>query len=119
MPLDGELPCAEARVLDKALELLGPNGEFWLQNRLSDHHGNRCMVGAILCGCAYLRIKPDQTLRLMVEAFSTSEFIPEGAGDIPEQICGIIQEFNDEPGRPFEHIRQVLANARELAISRC
>jgi hypothetical protein len=112
-------PPIEARIIDEALKILGPHGERWIQRQLYDRSGGHCMIGAILCACDQLGIKAAQTVELVVEAFSTSEFIPENAGDIPEQISELIQNFNDEPGRPFGHIDQVLRKARELAVSRC
>jgi hypothetical protein len=121
MPLDPILEerCLEALVIDRALQLLGPNGEHWTQGKLHDSEGSYCMIGAILFARGQLRIKDDRTIELVVEAFSTSEFIPEGAGDMPEQISEIIQEFNDREGRPFEHIDQVLRKARAMAVARC
>ena len=40
-----ELP-AEARIIDKVLDIFGPNGEHWTQGSLHDN-GGLCMLGAI------------------------------------------------------------------------
>lgn len=47
MPFDGRQPRLEIQVIDKALEVLGRNGEHWIQGEVSDGRGDRCLMGAL------------------------------------------------------------------------
>jgi hypothetical protein len=40
-------PHIEARIIDEALTILGPDGEKWIQGREADKQHNHCMIGAI------------------------------------------------------------------------
>jgi hypothetical protein len=92
MPFDAtpELPI-EARIIDKALDILGPNGEKWLQGKLADKHGNHCMLGAIRLARRRLKTKGDSTedhlLRVLQRDF--------------EQTVPCIEEFNEHGARRF------------------
>lgn len=111
MPLDGRQLCAEVRVIDKALEVLGPNGEGWLQNRLTDHRGNCCLLGAILCARLQLGIEGDRTIPLVAETMAGSDF----ARIHPDQHSRLIEAWNDGPWRKFDEVAEVLVHARRLA----
>lgn len=37
----------EARVIDEALQILGPNGEKWIKGREADKQHNHCIIGAL------------------------------------------------------------------------
>jgi hypothetical protein len=109
MPFDARQPCAEVRVIDKALELLGPNGEHWTQGISKDREGNRCIMGAVRSAKRMLRIKGDQTIRIILTALG---------GDPRYRPIDIIIDYNDSD-REFEEIAALLAHARNIAARRC
>jgi hypothetical protein len=109
MPFDGRQPSAEVRVLDQALEVLGPKGEFWIQGENSDRRGNRCMLGAVNYARRKLGIKQDLTTIFIIRALCASNT----CRDIPLYI----ESFNDHPGRTFDEVAGVLVHARNLAAS--
>jgi hypothetical protein len=115
MPFDGRQPCAEVRVIDKALELLGPNGEGWIQHQVTDHLGNRCLLGAILVARNLLAIRTDSTIHLVAKTIAGDHF----ARIRMDQHSGLIESFNDGPWRTFDEIAGVLVCARNIAVSRC
>jgi hypothetical protein len=51
----------EARVIDEALKILGPNGEKWIKGRETDKQHNHCMVGPISLARRRLKVKDDAT----------------------------------------------------------
>jgi hypothetical protein len=113
MPFDGGQPCLEIQVIDKALELLGPNGEGWLQHHLTDHRGNRCLLSAILVARNLLAIKADGTIHRVAEAIAGRNY----ARIHPEQHSRLIESFNDGPWRKFDEVAGVLVRARNIAAS--
>ena len=114
MPFDGtrELP-AEARIIDKALEILGPNGEHWTQGSLRDDDGY-CMRGAIHSARRRLHIKGDKTEDLVFDQMR------DEYGELIERMPQkkLIEDFNDAPWRVFSAIRSVMMNARQDAVER-
>jgi hypothetical protein len=114
MPVDAVVENTAVMVLDRALEVLGPNGEHWTQGKFDDGAGSYCMVGAIMFAQTQLRVEDNDAMYLMVEVFSASEFMREYG--VAAQHSMLIADFNDTPGRQFAHIRQVLQRARDIAF---
>jgi hypothetical protein len=112
MPFDGRQPCLEIQIIDKALEVLGPNGEHWIQGEVNDSHGNRCIVGAVRTARRKLRLKGDRTITLILTALCASR------SNIYSPL-EFIENFNDQPGRKFDEIAGLLVHARNLAANRC
>jgi hypothetical protein len=111
MPFDGRQPCLEIQIIDKALEVLGPKGEHWTWGIRSDRHGNRCIIGVVTYVKRKLGIKRDNTLHLIRSTILQSDNVSHDED--------IIIDFNDETGRTFDEIADVLVRARDLAASRC
>jgi hypothetical protein len=111
MPFDAITELSvEARVIDKALEILGPSGENWVQGSLH-YNGTYCMRGAIHSARRRLHIRGDKT-----EDFIFNQFRDE-YGDVGEPQKRLIEDFNDAPWRIFSTIRSVMMNARHDAIN--
>jgi hypothetical protein len=107
MRFDGRQPCLEIQVIDKTLEVLGPNGEHWTWGARSDRHGNRCILGAVTYAQRKLGIKRDKTLQLIRSAiYPPDDMSPDD---------DIIMDFNDATERSFDEETFVLNRARELA----
>ena len=111
MPFDGGQPCLEIQVIDKALEVLGPNGENWTQGESNDGHGKRCIMGAVRSARRMLRIKGDNTTGIILAALGAST-------STHYRPVEHIEDFNDG-GRKFDEIAGLLIHARNLAASRC
>jgi hypothetical protein len=58
----------EARIIDEALKILGPNGERWIQGREADKKRNHCMIGAVKLARRRLKMKGDDTEHLIRNA---------------------------------------------------
>jgi hypothetical protein len=112
MPFDAipELP-VEVRILDKALEILGPNGEHWAQGTLHDN-GTYCMRGAIHSARRRLHIRGDKTEDLVFNQMR------DEYGQLVERMPQkrLIEDFNDAPRRVFSTIRSIMMNARHAKI---
>ena len=105
MPFDAATAIpAEVRIIDKALELLGPNGEHWTKGIANDGEGNRCIVGAVRSARRMLRLKGDKTTAFILTA-------------VPDRRPGhpVIEDFNDDRHRKFGEVAAVLTHARKLA----
>jgi hypothetical protein len=109
MPFDGRKPCLEIQIIEKALEVLGPNGENWTQGTSNDGHGKRCIMGAVRSARRMLRIKGDSTTGIILAALG---------GDPRYRPIDIIIDYNDSD-REFEEIAALLAHARNIAARRC
>lgn len=106
MPFDAATAIpAEVRIIDKALELLGPNGEHWTKGIANDREGNRCIVGALRSARRMLRLKGDKTTAFILTAVRDRR---------PEHPL-IIEYFNDDRHRKFDEVAAVLTHARKLA----
>ena len=81
----------EARLIDKALKILGPNGEKWIKGREADKQHNHCMIGAI---------------KLARRTLRRDHHIPH------------VPSFNDDPCRRFDQVREVMLLAKCEAIGR-
>lgn len=103
MPFDAtpELPI-ETRIIDKALEILCPNGEHWTQGRFHDN-GTYCMRGAIHSARRRLRLMGDRTEQFITAQLHGNEWI---------------EDFNDAPHRTFIDIRNLLEVVREEILIR-
>jgi hypothetical protein len=111
MPFDGRQPCLEIQIIDKALEVLGRNGEFWIQHRNSDYRGGRCIMGAVMYARRKLNIKGDRTEALLLK---TTYGAPRGR--IKTYL--LIEAWNDDDRRKFDQIAAALVQARNLAATR-
>jgi len=107
MPFDGREPCLEIQIIDKALEVLGPNGEHWTWGARSDRYGNRCILGAIAYAKRKSGIRRDKTIRLILAAlFPFDDLL---------LTSDFIADYKDECGRSFCEIQALLLRARRLA----
>ena len=95
----------EARVIDEALKILGPNGEKWIKGRETDKRHNHCMVGAISLARRRLKVKDDATKDLVLRVLRLE-------GQIP-----LIEAFNDNPRRGFKSVREIMLLAKREAMS--
>lgn len=111
MPFDGRQPCLEIQIIDKALEVLGPKGEQWIQGKSSDRRGGRCLMGAIGYAKRQLGVKGDRTASLVFAALYS---LPQHRNRIE-----YIENFNDKQGRTFDEIAALLVHARNIAASQC
>jgi len=103
-----ELPI-EARIIDEALTILGSNGEKWIQGSEADSENNYCMIGAIELAQRRLNAKSDHTACLIINEIRRNH----GFGEGPDVS---IMDFNDEPGRSFEEVRETFLLAKCEAI---
>ena len=113
----GTPPCAppvEARIIDEALEILGPNGERWIQGSETDCDHNHCMIGAIKLARRRLGVKGDKTVRLINNEIQRYRAASE---DRWRKESGVV-DFNDRPDRTFEQVRETFLLARREALSR-
>jgi hypothetical protein len=108
MPFDGGNLPAEVRVIDKALELLGPNGEHWTQGISNDRRGNRCITGAIRSARYQLGVKGDKTIRLLIKVINWPWW---------PQNMHLIEEYND--AHEFADVISLLLHVRAMAILVC
>jgi hypothetical protein len=112
MPFDAATKTpVEVLVIDKALEVLGPKGEYWIQGKSSDRRGGRCLMGAIGYAKRMLGVKGDRTVSLV---FTALHSIPTHRNRIE-----YIENYNDKPERTFDEIAGVLVHARNIAASQC
>jgi hypothetical protein len=102
-------PPIEARIIDEALKILGPYGERWIQGREADKQHNHCMIGAIKLARRRLKVKGDNTERLMVNALYR-----DNGQEQPQFIDG----FNDQSGQSFNRVRETFLLAKCEALSR-
>ena len=96
----------EARVIDEALKILGPNGEKWIKGRETDKQHNHCMVGAISLARRRLKVKDDATKDLVLKVLRLE-------GQTP-----LIEAFNDNPSRGFKSVREIMLLAKREAMCR-
>jgi hypothetical protein len=101
-------PPIEARIIDEALKILGPNGQKWIQGREADQQHNHCMIGAIKLARRRLKVKGDATERLVLNVL----YRDNGLGQLQ-----FIERFNDKPGRSFNHVRETFLLAKCEALS--
>jgi hypothetical protein len=100
----------EARIIDEALKILGPNGEKWIKGHEADKQHNHCMIGAIKLARRRLRVKGDHTARLVIKEIRRNHRF-----DWPDVS---IIDFNDKPGRSFDQVRETFLLAKCEALSR-
>ena len=114
MPFDGttdQRTVHTIKIIDLMLEILGPNGERWLQGGFHDVDGNHCILGAL----RYVRrrlgtsAEEDDATHCIQQAIRVG-----GKSDRLSKWCDI-QWFNDDSHREFQEIRAALHAARELA----
>jgi len=92
------------QVFDQMLEFFGEDGAHWLQGRMHDTEGRRCLVGALDDLCARPRV-----LRLAVWDFLEAAIsTPQGGGFV-------LTWYNDR-ARSFADVRALILKARALAL---
>jgi hypothetical protein len=96
----------EVRVIDEALKILGLDGEKWIKGYETDKQHNHCMIGAIKLARRRLKVKNDLTKHFVEQVLRRDQHI------------SYIPAFNDDPGRRFDHVREVMLLAKCEAISR-
>jgi hypothetical protein len=108
LPFDGthfSQPTA-ASVIDKMMDLLGPNGERWIQG--SRRAGNKfCLEGAIFEASFKLSTESYPTVKLIIQSIN---YFHGFRGRAP------ISSFNDHQNRRFSDVRAMLAFARHEAM---
>jgi len=103
-------PPVEARIIDEALKILGPNGEKWIQGSEADSAHNHCMIGAIKLARRRLRVKGDHTARLVIKEIRRDHRF--------DWSNVSIIEFNDRPRRSFDQVRETFLLAKCEVLSR-
>jgi hypothetical protein len=93
-------PAKAVQVLDLLLGFFGDLGEHWLQHRLGDGTGKRCLVGALGYVRRHQGFKGDGAGHYLADA-------------IPRRIAALI-EFNDMCNG-FADIRELIVRARDMA----
>ena len=93
-------PAKAVQVLDLLLGFFGDHGEHWLQHRLGDGTGKRCLVGALGYVRRHQGFKGDGAGHYLADA-------------IPRRIAALI-EFNDMCNG-FADIRELITRARDMA----
>jgi hypothetical protein len=114
MPFDGTEQVAAidvVRLIDHMLEAFGPKGENWIKGDERDEHGRMCLIGALKFSRRELRIKGDQTIKYMRQAFRE-------IGPSLRRYGYSIPDFNDYSQTRFHHIRGLLLAARAIAEGR-
>lgn len=101
-----DAPPIEARIIDEALKILGPNGERWIKGYEADGKRNHCMIGAIKLARRRLKVKRDDTERFILNAIFRDD-----------NAESFIETFNDAPGRCFDHVRETFLPAKCEALS--
>jgi hypothetical protein len=91
-------------VFDQMLEFFGEDGAHWLQGRMRDAQGRRCLYGALDHLCHKRRV-----LHIAVEDLL--------AAAIPAKPhCAILPWYNDR-ARSFADVRALILKARALAVA--
>ena len=85
-------------VLEKALELLGPNGENWV-NEAPDWDKHCCVTAIDTVGDNRSQEKAKSFLRRVINS----------------NVCSLISRWNDAPERTFPEVRAAFLKAIELA----
>jgi hypothetical protein len=112
-----------ADILEKALEKFGPNGDKWIQQATSNHHGSYCAIGAInMTASGKPSVIPDSDL--IDPDYKGTEWVREydplyarrvRRTSLPHRIAIAslarafgkeITEYNDDYNRTFEEIQK-------------
>jgi hypothetical protein len=109
MPFDGTDFRPAVAVIDKVIDLLGPNGERWIKSSTSSPDG-RCIIGALRRSRLELKVKGDKAATYIRHAIAVLE--PPAH---PWREPSTIPFFNDIPHRKFGDVAMVLAYARAMA----
>jgi hypothetical protein len=112
MPFDGGLSVnQDILVIDKMLEIFGPNGEHWIQGFQYDRRRKWCLVGALKSARRRLRSRDDNAGAFIVYAVWHVDNTA-----IKRRMS--LEGWNDQPGRTFSQIREALTQAKEMALRR-
>jgi hypothetical protein len=113
MPFDGVVEVnRDVRVIDKMLELFGPDGEGW--GKGYEYRDRKlCLRGALKSAKSRLRSRDDRAGAYILYQIAKIETAFVGRRVIPS-----LEHWNDYPERTFFQIREMLAQAKELAIRR-
>jgi hypothetical protein len=91
-------------VIDKALELLGPNGERWIKGKLRTKDGF-CIIGAMKRARSLTKLRSGNA-----EDFLTMVIKREQHKSTAPSF--LISSFNDKPETTFENIREIMLVAK-------
>ena len=108
MPFDG-METDEIRLLDKMLEVLGPNGERWIKSTLSNEDGDHCVLGALHYARRKLKTAKGDKATLYIKL--ALNLTPR----VPQWCRSSIATFNDNENINFVQVRNVLRAARAIA----
>jgi hypothetical protein len=111
MPFDGTgtAKTDELRILDKVLEVLGPHGERWIKDTLSNEVGDHCVLGALRHARRKLKTARGDKATLYIKlAINLAPRVPQGCRSS-------IATFNDDDNITFVQVRDVLRAARAIA----
>ena len=145
MPFDAtehaalDIDPVEARVIDEALRILGPNGEKWITGSETDKQHNHCMIGAIRLARRRLKVKGDSTVRLIHNALHREGQPPSipHFNDLHPISPTLVFLVSDDPGgttlqaraaravrcclqhkgRRFDDVRKIFLRAKREALS--
>jgi hypothetical protein len=108
MPFDGLSVNQDMLVIDKMLEIFGPNGEHWIKG--FEYHPGRswCLVGALKSARRRLRSRDDDAGKFIVYAIWHAD-------DTAIKRRMSIEDWNDQTDRTFDEIKGMLSFARTVA----
>jgi hypothetical protein len=108
MPFDGGLSVnQDILVIDKMLEIFGPNGEHWGKGH--KYQGRKwCLVGALQSAQGRLKSRDDDAGKFIVYAIWHAD-----STAIKHRMP--IENWNDQKGRTFDEIKDMLSFARTVA----
>lgn len=111
MPFDGGLSVnQDILIIDKMLEIFGPNGQHWGKGR--EYRGRKwCLVGALKSARRRLRSRDDDAGAFIVYALWHVD-----STVIKRRMS--LEDWNDQPERTFFQIREALTQAKEMALRR-
>lgn len=103
-----------SEVIDHALTDHLTGEDKWMQGDWHDDQGRSCMLGALELACTsengefYDAIKWDSFT-------ATTEVVKSIVKEVNDGKFRTIADYNDEPGRRFDEVREVLEKARAQA----
>jgi len=108
MPFDGLSVNQDMLVIDKMLEIFGPNGEHWIQGFEYRPGRKWCLVGALKSARRRLRSRDDGAGKFIVYAIWHAD-------DTAIKRRMSIEDWNDQKDRTFDEIKAMLSFARTVA----
>jgi hypothetical protein len=108
MPFDGVSVNQGMLVIDKMLEIFGPNGEHWIQGSEYNHGRKWCLVGALKSARRRPRSRDDDAGKFIVYALWHVDNTA-----LKRRMS--LEDWNDQRGRTFDEIKGMLLFARTVA----